>query len=244
MTSGKNSFSAVSRLSPTHQVQSQLFAAIQKGEYPPGTILPSERRLCEMFGVSRVSIREALAGLSATGLIDIQQGKGAFVRQPVKDEFSGPFGLYIERHKGELAELLRIRGALDGMAASDAAEYATKAQVAKVEKAHIAFAEAVENDASPQELATLDIALHHSIAACGKGTLLPTLLEELNSLLVESRHILFAREGQPQRSVADHEQILAHIKAKDAAAAQQMAIDHVNKMWSWIQDFTSTKLPS
>lgn len=238
----KSSFATVSRLGPTQQVQSQLLAAITNGEYEPGTLLPSERALCEMFGVSRVSIREALAGLAATGLIDIQQGKGAFVRPRVDDEYAGPFGLYIEMHRDELAELLRVRAALDGVAASDAASNATEEALADVKRAHEELAEAVANEASPQEITALDVAFHQTIAVAGEGTLLPNLLRELNQLLIESRHILFARPGQPQRSVADHAEILAAITSKDASSAQHRASDHVKKMWSWVEQFRSTKM--
>lgn len=109
-----DSLSAVSRVSPTQQVQNQLLSAINWGEYPPGSKLPSERILCEAFGVSRVSVREALAGLVATGLIEVRQGQGAFVRSRVGEKYAGPFGLYIAANRGELAELLNVRGALDG----------------------------------------------------------------------------------------------------------------------------------
>lgn len=239
--STKPKFAVVTRLSPTQQVQSQMLAAINSGQYAPGTPLPSERELCEMFGVSRVSVREALAGLVATGLIEIQQGKGAFVRPRVGDEYAGPFGLYIEMHREELSELLRVRGALDGLAAAEAATHAGDADCASMRSACDAFRDAVDRGATPQELTTLDVAFHESIAAAGRGNLLPNLLRELNSLLVESRHILFARSGQPRRSVADHDAILTAVLAGDKRAARRRATDHVEKMWSWVSKFTSRK---
>ncbi|TAM66542.1 MAG: FadR family transcriptional regulator [Microbacteriaceae bacterium] len=238
----KPSFVTVSRLGPTQQAQNQLLAAISSGDYPPGTLLPSERVLCEMFGVSRVSIREALAGLAATGLIDIQQGKGAFVRPRVADEYAGPFGLYIEMHRDELSELLRVRGALDGLAASEAAVHASAKARASLTRAHDDFKAAVLASATPQALTALDVKFHEAIASSGRGTLLPGLLKELNNLLVESRHILFAREGQPKRSVADHAVILQAILDGDSAKAQLCATVHVEKMWSWVEEFHSSKL--
>lgn len=237
----KSTFAAISRLGPTQQVQNQLLAAISSGEYSPGKPLPSERALCEIFGVSRVSIREALAGLAATGLIDIQQGRGAFVRPRVEDEYAGPFGLYIEMHRDELAELLRVRSALDGLAASGAARDGSPADKGAIERAHQDLAAAVEAGASPQEIAGLDVAFHQEIAAAGNGTLLPNLLRELNSLLIESRHILFARPGQPQRSVSEHAGILEVVLAGDAASAQQRAVEHVQKMWTWVEQFRSSR---
>jgi DNA-binding FadR family transcriptional regulator len=222
-------------------VQSQLFAAIANGEYPPGALLPSERVLCEMFQISRVSIREALAGLAATGVVEIQQGKGAFVRPSVADEYAGPFGLYIERHRDELADLLQIRGALDGLAASRAADDPSKQVRDQISKACQAFAHAVDGKESPQQLTQLDVEFHEAIAACSGSRLLSDLLHELNSLLVESRHILFARPDQPSRSMKDHQGILDAILARDASTAQHRATAHVDKMWTWVRDFRSRR---
>lgn len=237
----KHSFSRISRLSPTQQVQNEVFAAITRGEYPPGAYLPSERILGEMFGVSRASIREALAGLAATGVIEIRQGSGALVRLPASDEYAGPFGLYIEMHRDELGELLRIRGALDGLAAAQAATNIASDMRNTLRAAHDDFKVAAEAEASPQELAELDIELHQAIAKAGAGSLLPNLLGELNSLLVESRHILFAQAGQPQRSISDHEAIIRAISDGDRQVARDRASQHVENMWSWIEKFKSRK---
>lgn len=233
----KPTFAAVTRLNPTQQVHNQLLAAITDGDYAPGAALPSERELCEAFGVSRVSVREALAGLAATGLIDIQQGRGAFVRPRMGTEYAAPFAQYLQLHRDELSELLQVRGALDGLAAEEAALGAQEEDRAAMTAACQEFATAADAGASPEELTRLDVAFHQSIAAAGRGTLLPGLLGDLNALLVESRHILFARTGQPHRSVADHGAILDAVLAGAAQAARTLATEHVAKMGRWVSDF-------
>ncbi|MFV0252722.1 MAG: FadR/GntR family transcriptional regulator [Beutenbergiaceae bacterium] len=236
--SGTN-FSAVARVSPTQQVQEQLLAAIQNGEYPPGGKLPSERVLCETFGVSRVSVREALAGLAATGLIEVRQGRGAFVRQGVSEGYFGPFGRYIAMHQHELAELLQVRGALDGLAAASASQHASVNEQATLTAAHNAFEKGVDTGVGPVELSVLDVAFHQRIAQIAGNGLLEKLIGELHSLLNESRHILFAREGQPERSRHDHSEILQAILARDGDKAQAYATEHARKMQDWIAEFRS-----
>lgn len=231
------SLSAVSRVSPTQQVQNQLLSAINGGEYPPGSKLPSERMLCEAFGVSRVSVREALAGLVATGLIEVRQGQGAFVRSRVSDKYAGPFGLYIAANRGELAELLNVRGALDGLAAAQATQNLTEEGRSALETSHLAFANAAEAGAEPQTLADLDVKFHEAIATATGGSLLAELLKQLNLLLVESRHILFAREGQALRSLAEHQEILDAILARDVEVAQRRATEHPSEMRDWVEEF-------
>ncbi|MER6510344.1 GntR family transcriptional regulator [Nonomuraea sp. NPDC001636] len=53
---------------------------IESGEYPPGTLLPSENQLIQEFGVSRPTVVAALRVLREQGWIESQQGKGRFVR--------------------------------------------------------------------------------------------------------------------------------------------------------------------
>jgi DNA-binding GntR family transcriptional regulator len=62
------------------QVVAEIKKRIEQGDYPPGTLLPSEHQLVEEFGVSRPTIVKALSSLRQDGWIDTQQGKGSFVR--------------------------------------------------------------------------------------------------------------------------------------------------------------------
>src|SRR6266702_801051 len=62
------------------QVVTEIKRRIERGDYPPGSLLPSEHQLVTEFGVSRPTIVKALTGLRQDGWIDTQQGKGSFVR--------------------------------------------------------------------------------------------------------------------------------------------------------------------
>ena len=65
----------------------QIVTQIRDGNLHPTDRLPSERQLIDMLGVGRPSVREALKGLSAMGLVEIRPGEGTFVRElvPGKD---------------------------------------------------------------------------------------------------------------------------------------------------------------
>src|SRR5215212_4323100 len=63
------------------QIADHLRSAILSGEIPPGKQLPSERALMETYGAARGTVRQAIATLRAEGLIDIEHGRGAFVRR-------------------------------------------------------------------------------------------------------------------------------------------------------------------
>src|SRR5271169_7105834 len=54
---------------------------IARGALAPGDALPTEQTLCDQFGVSRITVRRALADLAEQGYIERRQGVGSFVRQ-------------------------------------------------------------------------------------------------------------------------------------------------------------------
>ena len=62
-------------------IADELRAAIHRGDYRPGDALPSETQLRSTYGVSRPTVRHAVAILRAEGLIDVEHGRGAFVRR-------------------------------------------------------------------------------------------------------------------------------------------------------------------
>jgi GntR family transcriptional regulator len=64
------------------QIAEILRAGIGDGKWEPGQLIPSEASLCEMFGVSRTAIRQALAQLVAEGLLHKEKGRGTFVARP------------------------------------------------------------------------------------------------------------------------------------------------------------------
>jgi GntR family transcriptional regulator len=62
-----------------HQLETALKARLEAGEWLPGAQFPNEERLCEEYGVSRITVRQALRELVQRGLIVRRQGRGTFV---------------------------------------------------------------------------------------------------------------------------------------------------------------------
>lgn len=70
----------VIRRSVPEEVFEQIATDVLSGEMRPGEALPSERKLAEVFGVSRPAVREALKRLSAAGLVEVRHGDVTTVR--------------------------------------------------------------------------------------------------------------------------------------------------------------------
>jgi GntR family transcriptional regulator len=69
---------------------------IDRGVIAPGDALPTEQTLCDQFGVSRITVRRALADLAEQGYIERRQGVGSFVRQHGPADLSSAGRSYME----------------------------------------------------------------------------------------------------------------------------------------------------
>ena len=74
-------FSPVTSTKLYIQIYNQIREAILDGTYRVGDKLPSEKEFCEMFGVSRGPVREALSALELNGLVESVHGAGVFVKE-------------------------------------------------------------------------------------------------------------------------------------------------------------------
>ena len=92
----------IARRSVTDEVFAQLSAEVLNGDLAAGENLPSERRLAEVLGVSRPSVRQALQRLANAGLVDVRHGDATTVR-----DFRRTAGLSL------LPQLLLVGGGLD-----------------------------------------------------------------------------------------------------------------------------------
>jgi DNA-binding FadR family transcriptional regulator len=235
MSPGKRTAPADGRSSPlrtikrtqrSEEIRRQIEAAIMNGDFAPGERLPSERELVETFGVSRVSVREAIRSLEALGFLRVHQGRGAFVT----DRRSGlgePMARWLDLHRDEVLELLGVRGALDEYAAQLAVENFDPDKVQDIVTAHEAFVAVVADAAAATDLVPLDIDFHIAIADASGNRLLYDLLSDLHSYLAESRYLALVPEGRPQRSAAEHALIIEAIQARDAAMARLATSRHI-----------------
>jgi GntR family transcriptional regulator len=82
---------------PLHrQLYLVLHDEIARGAMAPGDVLPTEQALCDQFGVSRITVRRALADLAEHGYIERRQGVGSFVRQRRRSDELPAVGSYMD----------------------------------------------------------------------------------------------------------------------------------------------------
>lgn len=223
------------RESAPEWVRNEILRWIEEGKYKPADPLPSERELQSMFGVSRVVIREAIVRLQAVGLVKVEQGRGCRVSATVPDLMRGPFRVWMDLNRHEVLNLLKLRRALDGLAAEEAAAVAGDEAMQQIADAERAFADAVASEADPVRLASLDKQLHVSIAAASGVSIVAQLLGEMDYHSANIHRTSMAINGRPQESLRDHRAIVAAIQSRDSTAARTAAERHVEGSITQVQ---------
>lgn len=208
-------------------VRNEVLRWLERGDYQPGDALPSERELQALFGVSRVVVREAIVRLQAVGLVTVEHGRGCRVSDAVPDLLHGPFRVWLEWHRGEVIDLLKLRRALDGLAAEEAASRADPDAIRRITDAEQAFADAVGRDQDPVRLVGLDKEFHVAIATASGVTIVAQLLGELDQHAANIHRTSMAMSGRPKVSVREHRQIVSAIAAHKPGPARRAAERHV-----------------
>jgi DNA-binding FadR family transcriptional regulator len=124
---------------PRPKVADQILSALRReivsGALPRDSRLPTERELAARFGVSSPTIREAIRGLSALGLVEVRHGSGAYVSPNVDNIVGVSLGTLVQLEAVGITDLIRLLRVLNGHAAELAVERGTDEDIAKVREA-------------------------------------------------------------------------------------------------------------
>jgi GntR family transcriptional repressor for pyruvate dehydrogenase complex len=125
----------MSRQKVADQILSALRTEIVTGTLPRGSRLPAERDLAEQFGVSGPTVREAIRGLSALGLVEVRHGSGAYVAPNVDSIVAVSLGTLVQLEDVGVEDLIRLLSVLHGYAGRLAVERASEEDLARLRAA-------------------------------------------------------------------------------------------------------------
>jgi GntR family transcriptional repressor for pyruvate dehydrogenase complex len=217
---------SVKRMSVTTQVVESVRESIVKGQFRIGDKLPTEGKLCELLNVSRSSLREALRQLQAEGYVELQAGRGAFVRDNQSHDYNTVRRWFITASPN-LRDFTEVREVLEPLAARMAVERGTEAECKALRKIHEDFVAAAEEN-NVSALAALDEKFHTQIMTMAHNSLLSSISELLNSKLKEYRVRSISVKDSSQNTVREHNKILAGIGKRDAPAAAAAMKGHLS----------------
>ena len=212
------------------EVADRVRALIAEQQLEAGMKLPAERQLAVQLGVSRNSLREALAKLVSEGVLLSRRGGGTFVRWQheawSEQNIVQPLKTLLNDDPDYSFDILEARHAIEASTAWHAAMRATDADKEKI----VLCFEASQSD-DPDLASQADVRFHLAIAEASHNlVLLQTMrgfFELLQSSVMQSRQRMYTQPAIFARLTEQHQALLDAILTGDADAARQAAMQHL-----------------
>lgn len=202
---------------PVDAVLDRLRRAVVGGEYTAGDYLPPERQLAASLGVSRLTLRAALAKLESEGLVRARQGDGVLVLDVMK---SAGLGVLAYVDIADRADLLRsfleLRRAVAVEAVALACERAVPSDVSALQR--LADAQAIETD--HQRYLDRDTEFARLVLTASQSFATSLLFNTLTPIGAAHPEFLEALVEDKERSLAGYTITISLIQAKDADVAR------------------------
>ena len=213
----------IDRRNISRQVYDQMLDNILNGVWPPGTKLPSENELTQMFGVSRVPIREALKKLSTMGITQTRQGEGSFVQMMTPGMFMNSLLPMLVWNRKSMMDILEYRRIVEPENAALAAINADGDDLACI----LATIRDIERiDAPVLEFAIADMKFHLDIARATKNSLLFNVSNVIRDVLVSYYRKINELMGT-DRAIRYHRLIFEAIRDRDPDRARHWMQEHI-----------------
>jgi DNA-binding FadR family transcriptional regulator len=196
--------------------------AIVAGRYAPGASIPPEPRLCEVLGVSRTVVREAVKSLVAKGLVSTGPRVGTRVLTEAHWNWFDPDVILWQAKAGLTPDFLRdlqdLRRVVEPAAVRMAAERATAQDIAEIEAAFAGMCKAV---AEGGDYVACDLLFHQGLLRASCNRMIIQMSKALGALLRTSFEISTTRKDGPRNSLPMHRAVIDAVIAHNPARAEK-----------------------
>jgi len=212
-------------------VVEQIQDAILSGRLGPGSKLPAERILKDMFNTSRGTLREALRVLEQKGLIDIKLGVagGAIVKRIDAEPMIESLALLIRSGEVSLQHIAEFRIKIEGSIMELAAQRATKEDIEKLEELFCEAKVCYKNHDWENFLKT-DEKMHTHIGIMTRNPVFQFVQKSVHDNIHQYyKEHLDMNKKRALENLTDFEKIIAALKINDAKTASSIIMDHVKR---------------
>lgn len=214
-----------------HGVIRQVESLILRGILRPGERLPPERDLSERMGVSRPSLREALADLQERGLLTTKAGAGVYVADVLGSAFAPALVKLFGSHDEAVFDYISFRRDMEGLAAERAARLGSDTDL-KVIDTIFQKMESAHQKRNPADEARLDADFHLSIIEASHNIIMLHMMRSMYELLREgvfyNRSIMFKQRTTRDTLLDQHRAINTALQARDPEGARDAVQAHLN----------------
>jgi GntR family transcriptional repressor for pyruvate dehydrogenase complex len=215
----------------SQSVVRQIEQLILRGILRPGERLPSERELSDRLGVSRPSLRDAVAELQDRGLLVSRAGAGIYVAEVLGSAFSDALVQLFASHEEAVFDYVAFRRDMEGLAAERAAVLGSDTDL-KVVDALFHKMEAAHLKRDPTDEAALDAQFHMAIIEASHNVVMLHMMRSMFDLLRQgvfyNRQMMFKNRTTRDMLLDQHRAMNDGLQARDPVAARAAVEAHLN----------------
>lgn len=216
-----------------HQVIEYISKQVESGTLKKGDKIPTERKLVEMLGIGRNSIREALKILDIIGIVDRRQGDGTYIREEFDKWFSEPMSIAFMLSETSRNEIFEFRNMIEVEIATLAAERITDEEIEKLSKIYNKLTSTEDEMLN----AKYDKEFHSLIAKASNNIIIINSYNAMDYMLdlfiYDLRVIAFDNEGKDLVENVHRElfDTIVNRKSKEARQAMKNHMDVIKKYY-------------
>ncbi|MCP8465819.1 FadR family transcriptional regulator [Pseudomonas sp. ZM23] len=190
----------------------QIRIRIDEGTWPLGKRLPPEPELAETLGMSRNTVREAVRVLTFSGVLEVRQGDGTYVRA-----CANPLDTMLVLARSSVEQALEARGIIEVEASRLAAQRRSEADILALRAA--LEASAVRHGGALDDYIEHDLIFHQRVVDSAHNPVLSELYRYFSQVIRAGLERTIGDPGRPQPSFELHRELLDAIERGDADAA-------------------------
>jgi len=226
------SFKTIKKESTLEVIVQQIKNQIKKGILKPGEKLPSERKLAELLGVSRASVREAIQALAFSGYLEVIQGKGTYVLE-IASKYDEIVNFFSGFSNYSLDYLMEARIMLEGEFARLAALNASQEEIDLIEKI---FNE-IDSSKDLNSFVVKDLEFHLTIAKATHNPFMNGLMKIIGEMLYkETEKIIYLSKDTKEHTIKILYNLVKTIREANPEEAKKWMIEHIRSIKLSLKD--------
>ena len=223
----------IQKINAVEQVFEQMQGLLIDGTWRSGDKLPSENELSEVFGVSRMTIRQAMQKLKALNLIETRTGSGSYVREFNPEDSLNELIPLMYIGEPSQVHVFQFREMIDSESVRLATLMHDEKGIATLEEYYEKMKKAAKDD-NGRAFSQNDLKYHMAIVKMTGNPMLVKAYDILRNVLKESMYSVIEKMKY-KPALAFHRKILDAIKKGDEVEAEKLMRAHIRQNYAYFE---------